>query len=156
MIDILKAYQSWRRGDDDRTLEATGLTPAMIGEAIDWAIGVAEERDALKAQLDTLQKAIYRQQRKEGWYEEHPLVTLCIATPEHCLAEIKSKAGRDGFIEGVSSRACDYMTSQEVQKEAEQYANQIRQNANPLSKVNKARYVAKVSLDNWIEQENKQ
>ena len=101
MIETLKAYQAWRRGDDERTLEATGLTPAIIGEAIDWAIGVDEERYGLMAQLDTLQKAIYRQQRKEGWYEEHPLVTLCIATPEHCLAEIKAKATKDGFFEAL-------------------------------------------------------
>ena len=52
MIETLKAYQAWRCGDDERTLGDTGLTPAMIGEAIDWAIGAAEERDTLADALE--------------------------------------------------------------------------------------------------------
>ncbi len=37
-LKTLKEYQSWRRGEDDRTLDETGLTPKNIGEALDWAI----------------------------------------------------------------------------------------------------------------------
>ena len=38
MLETLKAYQSWRRGEDKRKLNETDLTPTVIGLAIDWAI----------------------------------------------------------------------------------------------------------------------
>lgn len=60
--------------------------------AWDELVQIEAERDALVAQVESLHKAIYRQQRKEGWYEEHPLVTLCIATPQQHLAEIRAEA----------------------------------------------------------------
>lgn len=59
------------------------------------------ENDALKAQVAQLHKAIYRQQRKEGWCEEHPLVTLCIEPPVQYLAEhdreVSARAIRSAF-----------------------------------------------------------
>jgi hypothetical protein len=39
-LDTLRLYQAWRRGEDERTLDETGLTPTSIGEALDWAIEV--------------------------------------------------------------------------------------------------------------------
>ena len=38
MLETLKAYQAWRRGEDKRKLQETDLTPTVIGLAIDWAI----------------------------------------------------------------------------------------------------------------------
>ena len=34
-IPILRRYQKWRRGVDERTFAETGLTPEIIGQAID-------------------------------------------------------------------------------------------------------------------------
>ena len=65
-----------------------GVANAAIAEA-------AERLQGLVSQIEHLHKAIYRQQRKEGWHEEHPLVTLCIASPEQCLAEVKAQAVED-------------------------------------------------------------
>jgi hypothetical protein len=76
MIEQLKAYQAWRRGEDTRKLSETDLTPTVIGEAIDWAINALKlktadrdklqdelidmmnQRDALAAQVEVLAKAI--------------------------------------------------------------------------------------------------
>jgi hypothetical protein len=66
MLETLKAYQAWRRGEDKRKLNETGLTPTVIGLAIDWAIEQIEAqpqpddwkkkinkaRDEAKAALD--------------------------------------------------------------------------------------------------------
>jgi hypothetical protein len=35
---LLKRFQAWRLGEDERTLEECGLTLAMITEIIEWAI----------------------------------------------------------------------------------------------------------------------
>ena len=37
-LDYLKRYQSWRRGEDERTMSEAGMHPAEIGRAIDAAI----------------------------------------------------------------------------------------------------------------------
>lgn len=48
MLETLKAYQAWRRGEDDRPLADTGLNPAVIGKSIDWAIAEIEQKQALE------------------------------------------------------------------------------------------------------------
>ena len=40
-LSHLKLYQKWRRGED-KTMSEMGLTPKLIGEALDWLIRVAE------------------------------------------------------------------------------------------------------------------
>jgi hypothetical protein len=48
-LQTLIAYQAWRRGEDERVFEDIGLTPASIGEALDWAIeAIPELAGALK------------------------------------------------------------------------------------------------------------
>jgi hypothetical protein len=42
-LDTLRLYQAWRRGEDERVFEDIGLTPASIGEALDWAIEMLPE-----------------------------------------------------------------------------------------------------------------
>lgn len=44
MIHILKKFQAWRLGEDERTLTETGLTPKLITEAIDFAIKELEKQ----------------------------------------------------------------------------------------------------------------
>ena len=94
MIETLKAYQAWRCGDDERTLEDTGLTPAIIGEAIDWAMGVAEERDALGAQVEQLREATY-----DAYWSEcdrvAALSSILESTPAQCLAEHDAQVVED-------------------------------------------------------------
>ena len=55
MLETLKAYQAWRRGEDKRKLNETDLTPTVIGLAIDWAI---EQIEAQQAQPDDWKKKI--------------------------------------------------------------------------------------------------
>lgn len=43
-LDVLRQYQAWRRGDDERTLEEIGLTNEQIGLAIDAAIAALQEQ----------------------------------------------------------------------------------------------------------------
>ena len=38
MLNTLIKFQKWRIGEDERTLDETGLTPKLITQAIDWAI----------------------------------------------------------------------------------------------------------------------
>ena len=38
MLNTLIKFQKWRIGEDEHTLNETGLTPRLITEAIDWAI----------------------------------------------------------------------------------------------------------------------
>lgn len=47
MLNTLIKFQKWRIGEDERTLNETGLTPRSITLAIDWAI---EQLDKSKAQ----------------------------------------------------------------------------------------------------------
>ncbi len=51
MIEQLKAYQAWRRGEDTRKLSETDLTPTVIGEAIDWAIEQLEGSKSMVVKL---------------------------------------------------------------------------------------------------------
>jgi hypothetical protein len=55
MLETLKAYQAWRRGEDKRKLNETDLTPTVIGLAIDWAI---EQIEAQQPQPDDWKKKI--------------------------------------------------------------------------------------------------
>jgi hypothetical protein len=57
MLETLKAYQAWRRGEDKRTLAETDLTPTVIGQAIDWAI---EQIEAQQAQPEDWKKKIHQ------------------------------------------------------------------------------------------------
>jgi len=45
-LEILRQYNAWRRGEDERAFCETGLTPAQIGQAIDAAIAECEFRRA--------------------------------------------------------------------------------------------------------------
>ena len=42
-LEILRAYQSWRRGDNEHTMQEAGRNPHVIGAAIDWAIAELEK-----------------------------------------------------------------------------------------------------------------
>jgi hypothetical protein len=55
MLETLKAYQAWRRGEDKRKLNETDLTPTVIGLAIDWAI---EQIEAQQPKPDDWKKKI--------------------------------------------------------------------------------------------------
>jgi len=48
MLETLKAYQAWRRGEDKRPLADTDLTPTVIGVAIDWAIDEIKQKEELE------------------------------------------------------------------------------------------------------------
>jgi hypothetical protein len=48
MLETLKSYQAWRRGEDKRKLNETDLTPTVIGLAIDWAIDEIEQKEELE------------------------------------------------------------------------------------------------------------
>jgi len=37
-LNILRQFQQYRTGEDDRTLDEIGITPAAITKALDWAI----------------------------------------------------------------------------------------------------------------------
>ena len=93
MIETLKAYQAWRCGDDERTLEDTGLTPAIIGEAIDWAIGVAEERD-------TLADALELSESRVGYFKDRVLELnrdiVRLLEDRNCLESVIKKLSEDG------------------------------------------------------------
>jgi hypothetical protein len=54
MLETLKAYQAWRRGEDKRPLADTDLTPTVIGLAIDWAI---ERNEQLERIIEVIQHA---------------------------------------------------------------------------------------------------
>lgn len=60
MIEYLKRYQAWRRGEDDRAMECAGIEPVTIAEAIDWTV---DRIDELERELDELRQAartVYR------------------------------------------------------------------------------------------------
>lgn len=59
MLEILKSYQSWRRGEDERSMDESGLTPKSIGEAIDFAISAVDERDQIKDLLQSERDNIF-------------------------------------------------------------------------------------------------
>ena len=42
LINRLKAFQSWRRGEDDRTMHEAGIDPKKVGIDIDTAINQLE------------------------------------------------------------------------------------------------------------------
>jgi hypothetical protein len=42
LIEYLKKYQTWRRGEDERTMEEVGIKPKELGEKIDEAIKCLE------------------------------------------------------------------------------------------------------------------
>ena len=55
---------------------------------------------------------------------------LLKATPAQCLAEIKAQAGRDGFVECYFAlRRAEYGDVFDLVKSADEYANQLRQQA---------------------------
>jgi hypothetical protein len=56
---VLAQFQRWRRGEDERPLEETGLTPARIGDAIDAALARLRVLEAENRRLAGLyQKSI--------------------------------------------------------------------------------------------------
>lgn len=66
MIEQLKAYQAWRRGEDTRKLSETDLTPTVIGEAIDWAI---EQLEGMQATTNDEKLAAFCDGYKQGGKE---------------------------------------------------------------------------------------
>lgn len=44
-LSSLRAYQAWRRGDDERSMPDAGITPAQVGKTIDHAITVLAKLD---------------------------------------------------------------------------------------------------------------
>jgi hypothetical protein len=66
MLETLKAYQAWRRGEDKRSLAETDLTPTVIGHTIDWAIAKIEAAEKLRQAADIVQASYF------DWYDaEH-------------------------------------------------------------------------------------
>jgi hypothetical protein len=57
-LQTLIAYQAWRRGEDERVFEDIGLTPASIGEALDWAISELDKPEWAQSGDNTLRGAI--------------------------------------------------------------------------------------------------
>jgi hypothetical protein len=68
-LQTLIAYQAWRRGEDDRVFEDIGLTPASIGEALDWAISELDKPEWAKAGDNTLHGAIDHWQEQAAKYK---------------------------------------------------------------------------------------
>lgn len=136
-LETLKAYQAWRRGEDDRTMDEAGLTPKAIGEAIDFAITASDERDQLKAQVEHLREVlddIYTQAQRyvEDYakFNAHASNQALLKTPVQCLAEIKAQAGRDGYVKGANDWcAPEYENCRDLLSEADNYAQQLRQQA---------------------------
>jgi hypothetical protein len=54
-LDTLKRHQAWRRGEGDG---GAMLHPAIIGEAIDYAIAIIEAHECLEQQRDELLAAL--------------------------------------------------------------------------------------------------
>lgn len=103
---------------------------------------IKQERDALKAQVEQLREQLEYMAQQHRCGCGHPACNRCYddkqnaivleATPAQCLAEVKAQAGRDGFIAGADSyfdRHSDEEMSEHVLNSADQYANQIRQQA---------------------------
>ena len=43
LIQYLKGYQAWRRGEDERTMSDAGINPIELGQRIDEAIELIEQ-----------------------------------------------------------------------------------------------------------------
>ena len=43
LIQYLKGYQAWRRGQDERTMSDAGINPVELGQRIDEAIELIEQ-----------------------------------------------------------------------------------------------------------------
>ena len=50
----LKAFQKWRTGEDDRTMEDAGIVAGEVTKAIDAALQAIRENEKLKFHLDKL------------------------------------------------------------------------------------------------------
>lgn len=97
----------------------------------------------LKAQVEQLRELAefwINQSKPVGGRKDEYMTWLALghqsaamnATPAQCLAEIKAQAGRDGFIAGADSyfdRHSDEEMSEHVLNSADQYANQLREQA---------------------------
>lgn len=68
-LQTLIEYQNWRRGEDERVFEDIGLTPASIGEALDWAISELDKPEWAQAGDNTLHHEMTPcQQAFEKWF----------------------------------------------------------------------------------------
>lgn len=76
-IEILRTYNAWRRDEvGDRTLEDFGITPKMVGEAIDALInGYVMQRDALEHIEVTCQRS-RTSTRRLRWIEQRARYAL--------------------------------------------------------------------------------
>jgi hypothetical protein len=80
-----------------------------------------------------------------------------LPTPAQCLAEVKARAVEDAASALKKLPSIFQTGSKEFNNGAEvsaefllSCANQLRQQANPFVKINKARDEAKAALDNWV------
>jgi hypothetical protein len=109
---------------------------------------IERENSELKAQVELLRKALepfatgvflqsisneeysFMHERIKDWLGASNFKKACVAydsTPAQCLAEIKAQAGHAGFMAGVE---CVTTHDESTIYAAEEYANQIRQQAN--------------------------
>lgn len=63
-LEVLRQYNAWRRGDDERTFDETGLTPAQVGQAIDSVIDECEDRRRTERNRDMWKGQCERQAAK--------------------------------------------------------------------------------------------
>ncbi|WNO60851.1 hypothetical protein [Rheinheimera sp. MMS21-TC3] len=114
--------------------------PLLFNAAANAIEDAEKERDQLKAQVKQLRlwadRLSFELAHDDNYQTSHAFCELqdsLAVTPAQCLAEIKARAGRDGFIAGVDySESANYLPQQPSNltiKAAEKYANQLRQQA---------------------------
>ena len=87
-LEILRQYNAWRRGDDERPFAETGLIPALIGQAIDAAIAECEDRRRTERNRDMWKGQCERQAAKLE--RLHQVVTGDFETKEAFIARVRA------------------------------------------------------------------
>jgi hypothetical protein len=54
----LARYQRWRRGDDERTMDAAGIVPRRVGEALDVLLEAHEQMGRLELRAKRLEQEL--------------------------------------------------------------------------------------------------
>lgn len=113
-----------------------GDTPQQLeqGLLIDGELWTKERIYGLQSQVEQLRKAIIDATNTGAVTDTGKWVyniddSVLDKTPAQCLAEIKAQAGRDGFLAGLFSEIHQPTTVWNREERADEYANQLRQQA---------------------------
>ena len=105
------------------------------------------ENAELKSQVEQLRDfaELIVEWKEYGFQKAQALLDL---TPMQCLAEVKAQAYKEGYVSALITHT-DEPTAW-CNEQAYKHLEQIRQQANPFDKINKARDEASSALQNWI------